>query len=284
MANLPETATYDAGVYQLETTDPVIGGADGKDNASARNLANRTAYLKARVDLMETIVSQADAEAGISTTLKGWNALRVRQAIQASGVHYKNYLAYSDDQTLSDTNIGGVVGFSGGLSKTFTLPALSGLAIGSTICIVNVGTGLLTIDCHAGDFLQCNSTSISSIPVLPGDDLIVTMSTEKWVCTGGLARIKYSSAFAFGSGYQKLPDGKILQTGTITTSSSADVTFTFPIAFPNNALAVIAAPSGASSVFASVNTITTTSCKVSAWVSNTAARSALGCYIFAIGY
>jgi len=114
--------------------------------------------------------------------------------------------------------------------------------------------------------------------------LIVTMSTEKWVCTGGLARIKYSSAFAFGSGYQKLPDGKILQTGTITTSSSADVTFTFPIAFPNNALAVIAAPSGASSVFASVNTITTTSCKVSAWVSNTAARSALGCYIFAIGY
>jgi hypothetical protein len=83
MANLPETASYDAGVYQLETTDPVIGGADGVDNAGARNLANRTAYLKAHVDLLETIVSQADAEAGVSTTLKGWTALRVKQAITA---------------------------------------------------------------------------------------------------------------------------------------------------------------------------------------------------------
>jgi hypothetical protein len=83
MANLPETATYDAGVYQIETTDAVIGGVDGIDNAGARNLANRTAYLKAHVDLMETIVSQVDAEARVSTILKGWTAQRVGQAIAA---------------------------------------------------------------------------------------------------------------------------------------------------------------------------------------------------------
>lgn len=50
MANQPETATYDAGVYQLETTDPVQGGAGGKSNAPLLNLSNRTAWLKAAVD------------------------------------------------------------------------------------------------------------------------------------------------------------------------------------------------------------------------------------------
>jgi len=52
MAALPESETYDEGVYQVETTDAVIGGADGKSNASARNLANRTKWLKARVDAL----------------------------------------------------------------------------------------------------------------------------------------------------------------------------------------------------------------------------------------
>lgn len=54
MANLSESATYDAGVYQLETVDPVVGGAAGVSNAPLKNLANRTAYLKSRVDNLES--------------------------------------------------------------------------------------------------------------------------------------------------------------------------------------------------------------------------------------
>lgn len=53
MANLTETTAYDAGVYQIETTDPVTGGAAGIANKAAINLANRTKYLKSRVDLLE---------------------------------------------------------------------------------------------------------------------------------------------------------------------------------------------------------------------------------------
>lgn len=52
MANLPESAVYDAGIYQLETTDPVQGGVAGKSNAPLINLANRTKYLKDQVDLL----------------------------------------------------------------------------------------------------------------------------------------------------------------------------------------------------------------------------------------
>ncbi len=50
MANLPESATYDAGVYQLELTDPVQGGPTGVSNTPLKNLANRTAWLKSQID------------------------------------------------------------------------------------------------------------------------------------------------------------------------------------------------------------------------------------------
>lgn len=45
MANLTESAVYEAGIYQLETTDPVIGGASGISNLQAKQLANRTKFL-----------------------------------------------------------------------------------------------------------------------------------------------------------------------------------------------------------------------------------------------
>lgn len=54
MADQPENPTYDAGVFQLETTTPVLGGVGGDSNAPLLNLANRTAYLKVHVDDLET--------------------------------------------------------------------------------------------------------------------------------------------------------------------------------------------------------------------------------------
>ena len=50
MAYVPESQTWIEGVYQLETTDPVIGGATGVANQQAKDLASRTAYLKKQVD------------------------------------------------------------------------------------------------------------------------------------------------------------------------------------------------------------------------------------------
>ncbi|HDR9512194.1 hypothetical protein C5615_38355 [Burkholderia cepacia] len=46
MADLVEASKWEAGVYQLETSDPVEGGPDGIDNVQARQLGNRTRYLK----------------------------------------------------------------------------------------------------------------------------------------------------------------------------------------------------------------------------------------------
>lgn len=46
MAKLTEGAKWEDGIYQIETSDPVVGGPDGVTNRPARELANRTVYLK----------------------------------------------------------------------------------------------------------------------------------------------------------------------------------------------------------------------------------------------
>lgn len=50
MANLVEIAQWTAGIYQLETDDPVQGGPGGIDNLQAQQLADRTLYLKQILD------------------------------------------------------------------------------------------------------------------------------------------------------------------------------------------------------------------------------------------
>lgn len=50
MAYLTENATWEEGIYQWETQDPVVGGPDGIDNVPTRQLSNRTSYLKAQVE------------------------------------------------------------------------------------------------------------------------------------------------------------------------------------------------------------------------------------------
>lgn len=55
MANLPESASFEAGIYQLETTDPVQGGVDGISNQQAKQLANRTKWLKDQVDALNAL-------------------------------------------------------------------------------------------------------------------------------------------------------------------------------------------------------------------------------------
>lgn len=50
MANLTEKSIWETGIYQLETTDPVEGGAEGKSNQQAKQLANRTGWLKKQLD------------------------------------------------------------------------------------------------------------------------------------------------------------------------------------------------------------------------------------------
>lgn len=63
MANITETATWESGVYQIETGDYLLGGVGGTLNVQPKQLANRTAYLKSRAD-------QVDAAKGAYSNLQ----------------------------------------------------------------------------------------------------------------------------------------------------------------------------------------------------------------------
>ena len=60
MAYVAEASTWDAGVYQLEVGDYVIGGVSGTANMPSINLANRTLYLKDAVDALQSAATATD--------------------------------------------------------------------------------------------------------------------------------------------------------------------------------------------------------------------------------
>ena len=52
MSNLPESPEWVDGIYQLEQSDPVLGGPGGIANRQAEQLAARTSYLKQAVETL----------------------------------------------------------------------------------------------------------------------------------------------------------------------------------------------------------------------------------------
>ncbi|POZ60159.1 gp53-like domain-containing protein [Chromobacterium alticapitis] len=67
MAFLKETNSWETGIYQLETTDPVLAGPDGIDNLQGKQLANRTVYLKDQIDQLASGKQAAGNAAKLST-------------------------------------------------------------------------------------------------------------------------------------------------------------------------------------------------------------------------
>lgn len=72
VANVKEENRWEEGVYQIEVTDPVVGGVDGISNKQAKQLANRTKYLKTQVEslLSKLNTAQSALDTKISTSEK----------------------------------------------------------------------------------------------------------------------------------------------------------------------------------------------------------------------
>ncbi len=83
MANLPEQPEYEEGIYQLEETDPVLGGPNGIDNLQAKQLANRTNWLKLRIEALQAGIG---IDAYTQVQVDGLVAERLTQE-QADGLY-----------------------------------------------------------------------------------------------------------------------------------------------------------------------------------------------------
>ncbi|MBL4774489.1 MAG: hypothetical protein JKY87_00310 [Mariprofundus sp.] len=92
MRNLPEDSSiFDAGIYQIETNDPVIGGVDGISNKQAKALANRTAYLKAQLAAIDVAGGIAAHEALTDPHTQYATDAEVNALIDAAAIDGGNY-------------------------------------------------------------------------------------------------------------------------------------------------------------------------------------------------
>lgn len=170
MANLVESSTFDGGIYQIETTDPVQGGANGISNAQAKGLGNRTIFLRDRTD----------AQANQITALEG------RGLSVGGGVYL----------TASATLTGSAYGkfhnvVTGPANRTITLPAIASgnTDIGKTITIKHDNNGgntsNLTVVAQSSQNISYESFLSGSMSLQPGDVVVLMaarpdLSTNRW--------------------------------------------------------------------------------------------------------
>lgn len=133
MANLVETSRWEAGIYQFETSDPVMGGPNGIDNRPTRELANRTLWLKNELATALASIGANKTSADQALTLKADKAVRMIAGAGLSGggdLSADRTIALATPSTLngSTTNwVGdGATGHTHELAKA--TPTLAGVA------------------------------------------------------------------------------------------------------------------------------------------------------------
>ncbi|AZE35216.1 Prophage tail fiber protein [Pseudomonas chlororaphis subsp. aureofaciens] len=103
MADLPEVNEWPEGIYQLETSDPVLGGPEGIDNLQGKQLANRTKWLRDQLDRIANGLTAVGQASKLATA----RALKFKGAATGSG----NFDGSSDTEiTLTLANSGVVAG------------------------------------------------------------------------------------------------------------------------------------------------------------------------------
>lgn len=136
-----ETPTYVEGIYQIELSDPVIGGADGIANLQAKQLANRTNFLKAA---FEKIV---DGTTSIAKALKLATARKISLSGALSGsANFDGSADITIEATFADgvLTISSIQGLSTALSgkqaSDATLTALANLTTAANKLIYATGS------------------------------------------------------------------------------------------------------------------------------------------------
>ncbi|MFM4933407.1 hypothetical protein ACET94_00660 [Aeromonas veronii] len=273
MANVPETPSFDAGIYQIETTDPVLGGVNGIANAQAKGLANRTAFLKQQIDQLNSgqlkpgwiastdyvqgELQKLDAKQSVRAATVANITLSGAQTIDGVTLTVGDRVLVKDQTTAAQNGIYLVAA----QSWTRATDADNGtkLSSGARVAIeegaVNAGkvwylatTGSITVGTTMLQFKDerpdARETVLGMMRVATqvqantGTDDDVAVTPKK-------LRNGFSANFS-ANGYVALPSwmgGLIIQWGSVqfnvgsAVGSNATAQFTYPISFPNKAIA-----------------------------------------------
>lgn len=214
MANQPEQPIFDSGVYQLETTDPVLGGTGGLSNIPLLNLANRTRWLKQEVDAINVTLPtkaplQSPALTGTPTAptqaLENESTRIATTAFARDVVSGKMQKALSGSSgvTLTASEAGnGLLLFTGAITAAVN------------IIVPNASRRWIVYNGTSGGFaITIKTAAAVGVAVPPG------MAIELW-CDGSVVRTVAANAWATP---RKLTlNGPV--TGEATVDGSADVT------------------------------------------------------------
>lgn len=273
MANLPNTEEW-VDVYQLEMTDPVLGGTPnestgaGMDNIPHLHLAKRTSWLKARVDgLISKVVQATTTVAGIVRLNNTLTSTAADQALTAAqgkilndqkapkaspaftGVPTAPTPATEDDSAAiattnwvrkivvdASTAVAGIVRLNNTLTSTATDQALT------------AAQGKALNDTKA----PLASPAFTGSPTAPSPantDNSTRLATTTWV-RAALGPIAQAAGFASNlgvTGYIRFPSwlgGWIVQWGYSTITNGAGQNVTLPIAYPNAHMQCVANDAG----------------------------------------
>lgn len=249
MANLTETSTFDSGVYQIETTDPVLGGPTGVTNTPLKNLANRTRWLKDQVDALAAELAGVDFSIyapKASPTFSGNPAaptppqfdndtsLATTEFVQRALGNVAGQINYASSSTIPASAAGKRL-VATAANITLTLPLLADVPVG-TVLLIKSTVGTITVQRQGTDTMLAGYSAPTSISVAYGECVTLIHGNSNWCIEGGDVLSKVSPLFGSSiaaNGYQKLPSGLIVQWGTFTGNGTNTMTGNFPIAFPN---------------------------------------------------
>ena len=140
MANLTEVSQWENVIRQLENGEAATGGADGLANIQAKQLANRTKWLKENLAPM--------ANAVFSGTMKhGANDL-AGSAIVAKSLEVNGYVKYASGLVIQWAKLHGITFNSEGI-YTYTFPISFSTAPTLTVTYTDSVSQMATYDVDA---------------------------------------------------------------------------------------------------------------------------------------
>lgn len=191
MANLVETSRWESGIYQFETSDPVMGGPNGIDNLPTRELANRTLWLKnelaeavgsignnqkstddallLKVDKTTTIAAGNGLAGGGNLTQSRTITLGTPSKITSSTTNTVSAASHTHEIDKASTEVAGVVQ----LNNTLTSPSINQAATAATVKkLQDEKMPLTTFDFQAAPinygksgFFRANGRSLNDNPL-----------------------------------------------------------------------------------------------------------------------
>jgi hypothetical protein len=247
MANLTESATWEGGIFQLETTTFATGGPDGPANTQARQLANRTQWLKKIADEM---VAARGGKASLDERMDQYDAfepenIAALHAFAAMGIDMAGLANREIKKTISQR-------IQSGLAVIQNRGVINGCAVTKSISAVR------NLSLSAGAFfmngLELPCPAFNNSALVPANYLDVVQYCYAYIYINSAGAVQFACTPLGGS----VPEGGLAlyrftvpagnnenedpYLGSVTMTDVRRVEAGFPVQFNSIAYASVALP------------------------------------------